>query len=61
MPEYRLYYLDGARHIHLAEWIVAGSDTEAAAIARQMTPDARIRELWLKSRLVARMENGDQR
>lgn len=57
MPTYRLYWLNGTGSIHLAEWLEAESDAEAISKAGEITPGARKRELWLKDRLVARVDN----
>ena len=59
MCNYRIYCFDGAGHIHLGEWVVAATDKEAISKARVMTPGAHLREIWLTSRLVARIKNGD--
>lgn len=57
MSAYRLYGLDGAGHIQLAEWIDGISDEDAVSKARKSVPGARLREVWLKSRLVAQIRN----
>ena len=50
---YRIYCMDGAGSIHLADWIDAKSDDEAVKVAREMHPDATKCEVWDKDRLVA--------
>jgi hypothetical protein len=54
MPDYRLYCLDGANKISRAEWIDAKSDDDAIMIARSHEKSVNC-ELWLRSRLVARI------
>lgn len=49
---YRYYRLDGAGHLHEAEWFDAESDENAAAKIEAKYPDAR-REIWQGTRLVA--------
>jgi hypothetical protein len=53
MAAYRLYCLDGAGHIGLADWIEADTDEDAIASARDLRPGAHRCEIWLKERLVA--------
>lgn len=55
MADYRLYCLDGDDHIGLADWIQADTDEEAIAKARALRPEAHRCEIWLKSRLAARL------
>ena len=55
MAAYRLYCLDGAGHIGLADWIEADTDEAAIAGARELRPDAHRCEIWLKDRLVAKL------
>lgn len=55
MSDYRLYCLDSDGHIALANWIEAGDDDEADAKARKIQPDAQKCEVWLKNRLVAKL------
>ena len=56
MADYRLYCLDGAGHIGLADWIEADTDEQAIARSRELRPEANICELWHKERLVARID-----
>jgi len=58
MAEYRVYCLDGQGQIGLADWIEAESDDEALAKTRALRPDAHQCELWLKNRLVAKLNAG---
>jgi len=58
MAEYRVYCLDGQGQIGLADWIEAESDDEALAKTRALRPDAYKCELWLKNRLVAKLNAG---
>lgn len=55
MAAYRLYCLDGAGHIGLADWIEAETDDGAIASARDLRPHAHRCEIWLKDRLVAKL------
>ncbi len=55
MASYRLYCLDGASRIGLAEWIEANSDEHALVLARDLKPDALKWETWEGKRLVARL------
>lgn len=55
MADYRLYCLDGNGHIGLADWVQADSDEQAIDAARKLRPDAHRCEIWLKSRLVAKL------
>ena len=55
MPTFRLYCLDGAGHIDLAEWIEASSEEDAIAQARAMRPEATKCEIWQKDRLIAKL------
>jgi hypothetical protein len=52
MASYRLYCLDGAGHIGLADWIEAESDAEAIAQARTLKNHALRCEVWQGHRLV---------
>lgn len=54
MRDYRLYCLDGERHIAHGEWIEAASDDEAIALvrAKRLGLDC---ELWEGARLVAKI------
>jgi hypothetical protein len=60
MASYRLYCLDGAGHIALADWIEAHNDEAAIAVARKMRPDAHRCEIWLNSDLVAKLNGKGQ-
>ena len=60
MADYRMYCLDGAGHIGLADWIQADTDEAAIVEARRLRPDAHICEVWLKERLVARLDHNGQ-
>jgi hypothetical protein len=55
VPEYRLYCLDGAGRISLAEWIEADGDEQAIAKARSIQHGALKCEVWQRDRLVARL------
>jgi len=57
MADYRLYYLDGAGHIGLADWIEARSDEDAIREARKQRPNAHICEIWDTQRLVTRLNH----
>jgi hypothetical protein len=57
MATYRLYCLDPAGRISLADWIDAETDVQALAKARESRPDAHRCEIWLKDRLIARLSN----
>ena len=59
MGDYRLYCLDGAGRISLAQWIEANSDEDAIALVRAMKPDALKCEIWQGPRLVARLDGRD--
>ena len=59
MPSYRLYCLDGAGRINLADWINAETDEEAVAIARKIEHGARKCEIWQANRLVAKLDAHD--
>jgi hypothetical protein len=56
MADYRLYCLDGAGRISLADWVQADSDEEAVGKARTMMGEALKCELWQGKRLVATLE-----
>lgn len=49
---YRYYCLDGAGHLHDAEWFAAESDEDAIAQIEAKHPDS-ICEIWEGKRLVA--------
>jgi hypothetical protein len=55
MAAYRVYYLDGLGHIGLADWIEADTDEQALQRAQRLRPDAHKCEIWLKDRLVAKL------
>lgn len=57
MPDYRLYCLDGDGHIGLADWIKADTDEDAIKRARVVRPGAHKCEIWLKSKLVAKVDH----
>jgi hypothetical protein len=61
MPDYRLYRLDGAGRISLAEWITAETDEEAIERAREMDHGALKCEIWLRRRLVKTLNAQDLR
>jgi hypothetical protein len=50
---YRVYCLDGAGRIGLAEWIDADNDSEAVAQAQTLKNGAIKCEIWESRRLVA--------
>jgi hypothetical protein len=58
MASYRLYCLDGAGRISLADWIEADSDEDAVAKAGAMKNGAQKCEIWQLNRLVARINGG---
>jgi hypothetical protein len=55
--DYRIYCADGAGSIGMADWIQADSDEDAILKARELRPDAHRCEIWLKKRLVARINS----
>jgi hypothetical protein len=59
VADYRLYSIDGAGQIDLADWISAESDDEAVTKARELRPSASRCELWHNTRLVAKL-NGQR-
>jgi hypothetical protein len=59
MFAYRLYCLDGAGKIDLADWIEAADDQQAVAKARQMKNGFAKCEVWQRQRLVARLGSQD--
>lgn len=59
MTSYRLYCLDGAGRISLAEWIEAEDDVRAVRLAREMKLGAIRCEVWEGPRLVARLDGHD--
>jgi hypothetical protein len=58
MADYRIYCLDGAGNIGLADWIQADTDEEAVLKARELKPVRRKCEIWHKSRLVGQLTPG---
>ena len=52
--------MDGAGGIDFADWIEAKDDDDAMAQARMLKANAHKCEIWLKDRLVARL-NGEGR
>lgn len=61
MTSYRLYCLDGAGQISLAEWIEAEDDVRAVTLAREMKNGALRCEVWQGPRLIARLDDHDLR
>jgi hypothetical protein len=59
MVDYRLYCLDGAGKIKLADEIVASDDAEAIENARDTHRGGRKCEVWQGSRLVATLDTHD--
>ncbi len=59
MLDYRLYCLDGAGAIALADWIDASTDEEATAKAREVKHGAAKCEVWHGTRLVAVLDAHD--
>jgi hypothetical protein len=55
MADYRVYCMDGSGKITLAHWVEAGDDEEAVRRTYSVKGDAPRCEIWLKSRLVARL------
>jgi len=51
---YRYYRLDGAGHLHDAEWFEAESDKDAIAQVKAKYPDGTW-ELWFGTRLVDKL------
>lgn len=59
MPEYKLYRLDGVKHIaRAAEVLSADSDEAAVAAARSLTETGGALEIWQGRRLVATIPAG---
>ena len=52
MASYRVYCLDGAGDIGLAEWLEAKDDAQALAFARELNDGALKCEVWDGKRLV---------
>jgi len=59
MPDYRLYCLDGAGRISIAEWITADTDDEAIAKAQERVRGGRKCEIWQRRRLVKALDIQD--
>ena len=57
MADYRIYCLDECGTLNLAEWIEAFCDEEAVLKARELRPDGHKCEIWLKNRLVAKIDS----
>ena len=55
MANYRVYCMDGSHKISLAHWVEASDDDEAIRKAQAVKGDAPWCEIWLKTRLVARL------
>jgi len=55
MADYRVYCMDGSGKITLAHWVKASDDDEAVRKTEALKGDAPRCEIWLKSRLVARL------
>lgn len=49
---YRYYRLDGAGHLHEADWFYAENDEAAVALVEEKHPDMKC-EIWQERRLVA--------
>jgi hypothetical protein len=58
MASYRLYCLDGAGRISLADWIEADSDEDAIVKAGAIKNGAQKCEIWQLNRLVATINGG---
>jgi hypothetical protein len=56
MQDYRLYCLDGAGNISLAEWIEADDDVDAVRQAQLLKRGAMKCEVWQGQRLVAAID-----
>jgi hypothetical protein len=59
MADYRLYCLDNAGRISLADWIEADTDDEAIEKARERQQGARKCEIWERRRLVRTLNAQD--
>lgn len=59
MADYRLYCLDGAGRISLAEWIGATDDQDAIRQAHDRNLHALKCEIWRDGRLVATLDAKD--
>lgn len=61
MPKYRMYSLNEFGRISYAEDLDADDDQQAVALVRELSPGARICEVWERRRLVATIKAGDFR
>jgi hypothetical protein len=52
---YRYYCLDGAGHLHDAEWLSAETDDDAIVKVEAKHPDGKC-EIWQGARLAAKLE-----
>ena len=59
MAIYRLYCLQAAGGVRLADWIEADTDDEAVAKARQIEHGAVRCEVWREKQLVAKLDAHD--
>ena len=59
MPKYRMYSLNEFGRISYAEDLDAEDDQQAVALVRELSPKARISEVWERRRLVATIKAGD--
>lgn len=59
MPDYRLYCLDGAGRIRLADWITADTDEAAIEKVRSQYRGAVKCEIWHRQRLVKALNAQD--
>ena len=57
MSSYRVYCLDGAGQISLADWIDAESDEDAITKARSTCPDKGRSEVWHRKLLIAKINS----
>ena len=55
MNGYRMYCLDGAGKIALADWLDASNDEDAIQQAQVLKNGARMCEVWQRNRLVAKL------
>ncbi len=59
MPDYRVYCLGDDGRIGLADWLEADSDEQAILKARETRRGADRCEVWLKNRLIAKLNFAD--
>ena len=59
MAQYRIYCLDGAGRIEMADWIEAADDKEAVKQAHDLKLHALKCEIWQEDRLVAKLDADD--